>query len=65
MSLRGNFPIRAADRMHSNDLLQQCNIQVGLTVENKSRSHSNDVLESVSPNFDSLSTKLKLNVLKE
>ena len=40
-------------------------MKISLTVEDKRRNHDNDAHDSMSPNIDSLSTKLKHNVLKE
>ena len=59
------IPQKGLHRMCSNELLRQRNVQISFTVENKWRSHNNDVHDSVSPNVDSLSIKLKHNVLEE
>ena len=39
-------------------------MQISLAIENKRRNHNNDAYDSVSPNVDSLLTKLKHNVFK-
>ena len=39
-------------------------MQIGLTVDNKKEDKSNDAHDNVSPNVDSLSTKLKHNLSK-
>ena len=40
-------------------------MQISLTVENKTGNHNKDTYDNASPNVDSLSAKLKHNVLKE